>query len=171
LIEKRAQFELSKLLPFPVSLAVFRGMDLPQSSMTIERRVAFAQTDAAGLIHFSTYFAFMEAAEAELLRTLKLPLLWEEKGVTYGFPRVDCQCSFRRPVSFDDLIRIELKITEITANRIAYAFVFTGPNGKTCAEGTMVTAFARRDHSGRLESADLPEATISALEGWKNAGK
>ena len=143
-------------------------MDLPPSPLVIERRVGFAQTDAAGLIHFTTYFAFMEAAEADLFRHLHIPLLWEEEGVTHGFPRVDCQCSFRRPVAFDDLIRIELSVTDIVANRITFTFTFKGPDDRKCATGTMVTAFARRDPSGRLQSAELPERTLTALQSWKN---
>jgi YbgC/YbaW family acyl-CoA thioester hydrolase len=145
-------------------------MSLPLPPLIIERRVGFAQTDAAGLIHFSTYFTFMEAAEAELFRQLEILLLWEEAGITYGFPRIDCQCSFRRPVAFDDLIRIEMQITGIQANRVSYAYVFKAPSGRKCAEGSMVTAFAKRDPSGRLESADIPETTLARLLEWKNRG-
>jgi YbgC/YbaW family acyl-CoA thioester hydrolase len=143
-------------------------MQLPLSPLVVERRVGFSQTDAAGLIHFSTYFTFMETAEAELFRQLGIPLLWEEDALTYGFPRVDAQCKFRRPVAFDDLIRIEMRIEEIVSNRISYEFVFKGPKGKTCAEGTMVTAFACREKSGTLASAELPEKTLELLKAWKN---
>jgi YbgC/YbaW family acyl-CoA thioester hydrolase len=136
--------------------------------MVIERRVGFSQTDAAGLIHFTTYFTFMEAAEAELFRRLGLPLIWEEDDRTFGFPRVECNCKFRRPVGFDAMVQIELKIDEIVANRISYTFTFRGERGKACATGTMVTAFACRQHSGKLESSSIPETTMTALLAWKN---
>ncbi|MEX0326731.1 MAG: acyl-CoA thioesterase [Puniceicoccaceae bacterium] len=143
-------------------------MDLPASPLVIERRVAFSQTDASGLIHFTTYFTMMEAAEAELFRLLDIPLLEESGGCTRGFPRVDCSCQFKRPVGFDDSIRIKLHLEELRENRLHYRFDFTGPNGRTCAEGSMVTAYAMRDASGRLQSATIPEETLSLLKTWKN---
>ena len=143
-------------------------MELPPFPLAIERRVGFSQTDASGLIHFTTYFTFMEAAEVELFRLLGSALIWEENGITYGFPRVDTQCRYRRPVGFDDLIRIELSIDEIVDNRIHYAFMFTDSKRKRVAMGTMVTAFASRDHTGVLTSATIPENLKTALETWKN---
>lgn len=143
-------------------------MDLPSSPLVIERRVAFSQTDASGLIHFTTYFTFMEAAEAELFRRLGIQLLKKADGSTSGFPRVDCRCQFRRPVGFDDTVRIELRIEELNEKRIHYGFTFTGPNGKTCAEGSMVTAYVVGDDSLRLQSASMPEECLSLLKTWKN---
>jgi len=143
-------------------------MQLPNFPLVIERRVDFADTDAAGLIHFTTYFRFMEAAEATLFRELGLPMLWTDEGGSYGFPRVDCQCRFRRPVTFDDLVRIEMRIDTIDANRIHYAFTFHGPGDVRCATGTMVTASVCRDASGALSSVPLPDSHLEKLMEWKN---
>jgi acyl-CoA thioester hydrolase len=134
----------------------------------IERRVDFSQTDAAGILHFSTYFIYMEAAEAALFRALGIPLLWQEDGVGYGFPRIDCQCKFRQPAHFDELIRIRIDITEILSGRIHYAFQFTHETGSRCAGGTMTTACARREADGRLAAAPLPGRVRAALQAWKN---
>ncbi len=143
-------------------------MQLPERPLVIERRVDFSDTDAAGLIHFTTYFRFMEAAEATLFRELELPMLWTGEEGSCGFPRVDCQCRFRRPVTFDDPVRISLRIENIDANRIHYAFSFHGPGDVRCATGTMVTASVRRDASGRLSSIPLPEKHLKRLMEWKN---
>ncbi|HSH09051.1 MAG TPA: thioesterase family protein [Oceanipulchritudo sp.] len=143
-------------------------MQLPSSPLVIHQRVGFSQTDAAGLIHFTTYFTFMEAAEAELFRSLGLELLQTDKGRTCGYPRVDCQCRFRRPVGFDDLIQIELRIGSIQDNRIHYDFLFLGPDGSRCATGSMVTAHACREEEGSLSSVPLPAAVREKLEAWKN---
>lgn len=135
----------------------------------MERRVEFSQTDAAGIIHFSTYFTLMEAAEAELFRGLGLSLLWRDGDTAYGFPRVDCQCRFRRPLRFDDLVRVVLDIEEIDTARIHYRFTFLDEGGKRCATGTMITACARRSPDGGLEGVDLPDALHQALLEWKNS--
>ena len=143
-------------------------MNLPPAPLRLERRVDFSQTDAAGILHFSTYFIYMEAAEAELFRQLGLRLLWTEDGCTRGFPRIDCSARFRRPVGFDDLIRIQLTLTDLVANRLHYAFQFFGPDGELCASGTLVTACALRAPDGSLQSAPLPDACREALLAWKN---
>ena len=143
-------------------------MDLPASPLVIERRVAFSETDASGLIHFTTYFTFMEAAEAELFRQLGITLLQKADGLISGFPRVDCQCQFRRPVGFEDVLKIEMRIEKLEAMRIHYGFTFTGPKGKTCAVGTMVTAYVHGDDSLRLRAAPMPGEVLNLLKTWKN---
>lgn len=143
-------------------------MNYPSLPLVVERRVDFSHTDAAGIIHFSTYFVFMEAAEAELFRQLGISLLWQDSGGTYGFPRVDCQCRFRRPVAFDALVRTELNIEKILSGRIRYQFRFLDESGELCAEGTMVTACAQRNDDGKLEAILLPDPVREKLEGWKN---
>ena len=49
---------------------------MPQSFRT-SRRVEFRDTDAAGIVHFSVFFTWMEAAEHELLRSLGLSVVLE----------------------------------------------------------------------------------------------
>jgi acyl-CoA thioesterase FadM len=152
-------------------LIFIQFMEKPLNPMVIDRRITFSQTDAAGLIHFTTYFTLMEEAEAALFRELGIPLLWESGGFAYGFPRVDCQCKFRRPVGFDAPVRVELSITDIEGQRIFYVCRFLTPEGEVCASGRMVTAFAKRDSSGALSGAEMPESTREALESWKKQVK
>ena len=52
------------------------------------RLVEFADTDMAGIIHFSAYFRYMESAEHELLRSMGYSVYSEIDGVTISFPRV-----------------------------------------------------------------------------------
>lgn len=143
-------------------------MDVLSKPLRIKRRIGFSETDAAGLIHFTTYFTLMEAAEAELFRSLGIDLLRESDGKTYGFPRIDCQCKFRRPLGFDDPVTVSLDIEAIVANRICYTFTFTGPDGTTCASGSMTTAYVCRGTDGQLQSSDLPDSVRESLEAWKN---
>lgn len=143
-------------------------MNLPSPPVVVERRVDFSQTDAAGIMHFSTYFTFMEAAEAALFRQLGLSLLWNDAGKTHGFPRIDCQCRFRKPVAFDSLVRTEMFIEQILSGRIRYSFRFLDEKGNLCAEGKMTTACAIRNANGDLEGAMLPDSVRERLENWKN---
>ena len=44
------------------------------------RRVEFRDTDMAGIVHFSVFFAYMEQAEHELLRSLGLGVGPKRRG-------------------------------------------------------------------------------------------
>ncbi|MFO7724060.1 MAG: acyl-CoA thioesterase [Oceanipulchritudo sp.] len=143
-------------------------MSLPPSPLALERRVAFSQTDAAGIMHFSTYFFFMEVAEADLFRQLGHPLLWHTGNTSLGFPRVDCQCRFRLPVAFDEVVRTELSIESILSGRLAYRFTFSNSDGRRCATGSMTTACASRNPDGSLSGTPLPEDLLDSLNAWKN---
>jgi YbgC/YbaW family acyl-CoA thioester hydrolase len=143
-------------------------MQLPPCPLVVKRRVEFSQTDAAGLIHFSTYFNYMESAEAELLRSLGTSIIWEDGEKMMGFPRVDCQCSFRSPLRFEDLVSIEISVSEITGKSIQYAFRFLDPQGQLCAEGSMVTACVRGEIGKHLSAVLIPESIRDAIATWKN---
>lgn len=144
-------------------------MVLSPPPLVIQRRVEFAQTDAAGILHFSTYYLYMESAEAELFRQLGFPLLWSDKDTSSGFPRVDSQCSFLRPLVFGELVRIELSIAEISPSTIHFNFRFFKENGRRCAEGKLVTTCATRLPSGKLAGQSMPDDLYKALLNWKSS--
>ena len=144
-------------------------MQLPPNPLVIERRVAFSETDAAGLVHFTNYFKYMEAAEAELFRALGLPLMQSGDGLMAGFPRVDCRCRFKRPLAFDECVRIELTITDLIENRIHYSCTLFDARGQKCASGAMTTARVRRTPDGGLQSIPLDGTFRERLETWKNS--
>lgn len=142
-------------------------MDLPPPPLIHRQRIAFSQTDAAGLAHFSTYFVLMEAAEANLFRCLGLPLIQTDSEPIAGFPRVDVQCRFRRPVAFDELVETRLFLENIEPSRLHYRFAFLNEAGQRCASGSMVTAYARRTQGGDLQSTPIPEPVRNALQSWQ----
>ncbi len=136
---------------------------------TIRRRVEFSETDCAGLVHFSNYFRWMEAAEASYFRHLDLSLFALEPGGGRGFPRVRADCQFSHPLRFEDLIEVRLYVEETTARSVTYRFTFykveDGGAGPRVAKGGMTTIFARRHPDNRLEAITLPEGWAEQLKG------
>ena len=65
---------------------------------TTKRRIHFAETDLAGIVHFSNYFRYMEVAEHEFLRSLGISVHAEIDGRLVGWPRVRAECSYRAPL-------------------------------------------------------------------------
>ena len=80
---------------------------------TADYRANFSDTDAAGIVHFSTIFFWVEATEEALFRQLKLPFLRTEGTKLTGFPRVRVECDFLFPIYREDIVTVALSPNEI----------------------------------------------------------
>src|SRR6185295_14283423 len=87
------------------------------------RRVHFSETDMAGIVHFSTYFRYMEEAEHALWRAAGLKVENIEK--TGGWPRVSATFDYKSPLRFDDEFEIGVRIGGVTRRSFRYDFTFT----------------------------------------------
>jgi YbgC/YbaW family acyl-CoA thioester hydrolase len=102
-----------------------------------EIRVRWSETDSAGIVHFSNFFVYFEAAEQKLMREiLKLDLASAAQGKVLRLPRVEAYCQYSSPARFDDLLEVELSIAGIGKSSIMYAFsVLNKTTGKISANG------------------------------------
>lgn len=126
-------------------------MQIPYRS---RRRVEFRDTDAAGIMHFSTYFTYMEQVEHEFWRTLGTsvvrPLsdcgsgLPEDcpPGATIGWPRVAAECSFQGVARFEDELEIELRVLKLGNSSITFGFWFRCGD-RQIAHGSLTTVCCR----------------------------
>ena len=126
------------------------------------RRVDFGETDMAGIMHFSNYFRYMEAAETAFLRTLGLSVNWSEGGVQYGFPRVAVACDYARPVRFEDELQIAVFIEKLGTKSIQYRYEFRR-DGIDIAVGRITAVFCRSVHSEPMASIAIPESIRTKL--------
>src|SRR5437762_5781662 len=89
------------------------------------RRVEFHHTDAAGILHFSVFFNFMEEAEHELLRQLGLSVLAQDDQGRISWPRVAARCDYQTAVKFEDVLDIEVRIVRVGKKSVTYEFNFS----------------------------------------------
>src|SRR5436309_2302839 len=115
------------------------------------RRVEFADTDMAGIVHFTNFFRFMEAAEVEFLRSLGLSVAMPWEGERIGFPRVSASCDFVQPARFQDVLHIAVRVLKIGSKSVSYAFDFSC-NGEAVAHGEISTCCCRVLGDHQLES-------------------
>jgi len=129
------------------------------------RRVEFADTDLAGIVHFSNFFRYMECTEHAFLRSLGLTVHDETGGRLVGWPRVRAECVYTSPLMFEDQVDIQLLVREKKRRTITYEFRFY-KNGqdKPIARGTVTVACVTRDAAGRLASIDIPERVDRLIE-------
>lgn len=128
-----------------------------------EFTAAFADTDAAGIVHFSTVFRWVEGAEEALFAELGLDFIRREGAVLRGFPRVSVSCDYLAPVERGDRVTLSLRPSEIGDKRLAWSFEAT-VGGKSVAKGSLVTVYAWRDGQGPMQAALVPSEIKRALE-------
>lgn len=133
------------------------------------KRVEFAETDMAGIVHFSNFFRYMEIAEADFFDKIGFQLVESTNSGFYGWPRIDAACKYKKPAYFKDRLMIHLLIKEVRIRSIQYAFKFyrQEPNnrGETLlAIGKMTTVFAQRRSDQTMVSAALQADLIRKLE-------
>ncbi|MHB1426871.1 MAG: acyl-CoA thioesterase [Gemmataceae bacterium] len=123
----------------------------------VSRRVDFADTDMAGIIHFSNYYRYMEYAEVAFLRArgLSVSMAWGEEKL--GFPRVSATCDFLHPLHFEDVVEIEVQVERVGRKSVTYSFHFLH-EGKLVAKGRISAVCCRmRPGVRELASIDIPD--------------
>jgi acyl-CoA thioester hydrolase len=74
----------------------------------ISLRVAFADTDAMGIVHHSNYLRFFEVARITWLRNNGIDYKdWQKRGE--NLPLIESHCRYRKPSRFDDVLEIVVK--------------------------------------------------------------
>lgn len=128
--------DLEDLLGVGHTLAV--STTAPTSSanpgVTVHLRARFAETDAMGVVHHSSYLAWLEVARVELLRASGHPY-GEIRASGIDFAVVDLHMHYERAVRFDDEVTIEVRLR--SATRAAFELEYTlRIDGVRCATGT-----------------------------------
>ena len=135
---------------------------------TFSRRVEFAETDMAGIVHFANFYRMMENAEHAFFRSLGFSIHQEFQGKMVGWPRVSAACEFFRPLRFEDTVDVQLLVAEVRARSIRYAFRFwKGEQGERVevARGQVVTVAAAVDKSsGKMTAVPIPEEIRAKME-------
>jgi len=76
-----------------------------------ERRVAFSDTDMAGIAHFTSVLRWVEEAEAAYRRERGGSLcVIEPDGTLVGWPKVAVNIGYVSPVLFDEVLVISLGV-------------------------------------------------------------
>jgi len=127
------------------------------------RRVEFADTDMAGIVHFAKFFHFMEAAEHEFLRSRGLSVVMDWEGFSLSFPRVSASCDFQHPARFEDILDIEVHLTRIGTKSLTFAFTFRVAD-RSIATGQISCVCCRIDPIAHtIESLAIPAGIRARL--------
>ena len=131
-------------------------------SFKVAHRVEFRDTDAAGIMHFSTFVTYMEESEHAFLRSLGLSVLHcEVDGMSISWPRVSVNCDFSQPLKFEDEFEVYVSVDRLGTKSLTYGFRFVS-QGRECARGAITAVCCRMDESG-MESIEIPQSLRERL--------
>jgi acyl-CoA thioester hydrolase len=128
----------------------------------VSRFVEFADTDMAGIMHFSAFFRYMEGAEHTLLRNLGFSVYAEIEGDVVSFPRVAASCEFHSPARCEDVLDIDVTVHRVGTKSVTYAFQFW-QQGRDVATGQMTSVCCRVPHGEAPVSIPIPSAVSEKL--------
>jgi acyl-CoA thioester hydrolase len=121
---------------------------------TERRRVAWADTDAGGRIHFTAVFRYAEAAETAWRRGLGLLEDWGD------YPRRRVEADYLAVLRFEDEVDVRLAVDRVGTTSITFAWTIDR-DGERCVEGRHTVVHV----DGRGRAAPLPDGVRAALLG------
>ncbi len=131
------------------------------------RRVEFSETDAAGIVHYSNFFRFMETAEHGFFRSLGYSVIMDHFDPPVGWPRVHAECEYRHPLRFEDEVEIRLLVSEKKSKSLSYVFKFRKLNGAApveVARGLLTVVCVHKDDQGKMAATHIPKAFADKID-------
>ncbi len=135
------------------------------------RRVEFCETDAAGIVHFTSLIQYAEQAEHALLRSLgasvfQRPSTSASDSDTVSWPRVRIECDFQGAAYFEDELMIEVQLTRIGTKSVTYAFKIRR-NEDPIATLAFTNVCCRIDQAKKMTSIPIPDMLRAKLAEYR----
>jgi 4-hydroxybenzoyl-CoA thioesterase/acyl-CoA thioester hydrolase len=128
-----------------------------------QRRVEFRDTDAAGIVHFSVFFNYMEEAECALYRELGMNVVMTDADGSFSFPRVAAHCDYVSPLRFGDVATVDVTLLKLGRSSVTYVFDFS-LDGHPVAKGEVTAVCCRlHDDGGQPNSMPIPPDIAAKL--------
>lgn len=123
------------------------------SEYRLRRRVQFYETDAAGIVHFSWFFRYMEEAEHALWREAGLSIAPPDAEISW--PRVAASFDFHSALRFEQEFDVWLRVAGISKKTIRYTCLLTLGDTKI-ATGTLTVACVRKRPNEPMKAIEIP---------------
>lgn len=124
----------------------------------VERmRVAWVDTDASGIIHYTAALRYFEVAEHALMRALFAGAPPSPQPIR--LPRVHVEADFLAPLRYPDEFDCTARVTAVGRSSVTFGYDVQRTDGVACIRGRIVVVSC--DASGR--SIALPPALRDGL--------
>jgi YbgC/YbaW family acyl-CoA thioester hydrolase len=127
----------------------------------MSRRVQFAETDMAGVLHFSNYFRYMEEVEHAFWRSLGRSVITPDALHTMSWPRVAVSCEYFAPACFEDELTLAFRLTHVGGRSLSYEVDFFRENKLIASGKTTAVCCGMKD--GAFSALQIPDALRAKL--------
>jgi acyl-CoA thioester hydrolase len=108
-------------------------------------RVIYGDTDMMGVVYYGNYLRYFESARSAWFRDIGRSYR-DLEALGIGFPVVEAHCRYRRPARYEDVLDIDVRITELKGASLRFAYRIR-KDGEDIASG--YTVHACTDGTGR----------------------
>ena len=127
---------------------------------TYRTRVYYRDVDQMGIVYYTRYLEYFEAARTELLRSIGLDVtIIEQMG--YFLPVISCHCDYKKSAKFDDELSIATKINESPRSSMKIEYDVYNSSKKLLASGYTVHSFINSNG----KAVKPPKLLIEKLRG------
>lgn len=92
--------------------------------IVFERKINYYETDRMGIVHHSNYIRFLEEARCYMLEKIGYPYSKiEASGIM--IPVLEVNCKYKKHVTYDDVINIEVYIKDFTGVKMLVGYNVT----------------------------------------------
>lgn len=127
--------------------------------VSISDTVRFVETDMMGVVHHSNYFRWFEMGRVAYLRQAGISL-HELMAEDIVFPIRHVECRYLAPARFDDVIRIETTLAQLTRAQFKFTYrVVRESDAALLATGATQSVFT--DPAGKV--IRLPEVYYNKM--------
>src|SRR5215204_2640141 len=120
-------------------------------------RVTYADCTVGNHIYYARYLNLLEAARGEFFRQIGKPLL-ELQTAGVLFPVVECRLRYRSAAHYDDLLTIQLWLSELARVRLTFEYRFLGPDNRELVDAITMHACTTVEDKPRRLPEDLTAA-------------
>jgi len=142
------------------------------ADFSVELPVRWADCDPARVVFYPNYFAYFEDALRAFVehRGTSWTRLMEGQGLF--FPRVEAQARYLAPASYDDRIRVSLRVQEVTRKILTMGWVMRRCHDeRVVAEGHVKFAVIRPEPgaTGDPRAIEVPPEVAAIFGGGESA--
>ena len=108
-------------------------------------KVYYKDVDQMGIVYYSRYFEYFEAARTELLNNIGIDVMSIEKNGIY-LPVITSHCDYKKGAEFEQEIIVETSISEAPKARLKIAYLIHPKNSEqTLVTGYTIHAFMKKN--------------------------
>lgn len=130
----------------------------------MDRRVQFAETDMAGILHFANFFRYMEEVEHAFFRSLGLKIHEGGANGVLGWARGEASCRFKKPLTNEDVVELHLLVKEKGRKRITYEIIFRKDGDEVARGNVTAVCVAKTPGGDGMQAVEMPAAVSEQIE-------